>query len=305
MSWTSTLALFASIYAASGYGYDLRGNIVSPLSFSNASYGTSAGGLAACISGKISITASANNTKLLLKSPASQPELTQTTVDMVQAGSNYMQLVNGGPHPVSGTFQVYSRLCIPNNASAASQVQTLQFLSHGGTLDHTYWDFAPGYSYVDAAAVAGYATFLYDRVGTGLSDHPDPNQVVQAALQLEVAHTLIQGLRKLRVQGKGIEKVVGVGHSAGSALTISVVGKYPTDFDGLVFTGISASADSVPIASIAFNLLPAPLDPSGRFKGLDNGYLTQGDIPQAFQFPFYRYPQYDPKSKLHQVPPNL
>lgn len=297
MRWTGALALFVSLCAVDGY--DLAANLEIPLTFSNPSSGTSAKGKAACVSGKIAVTASATNTKLLLRSPASQPELTQTTVDMAQAGSNYMQRVtSGGPNPVSGTFQIYSQLCVPNNDTAASKVQTLQFLSHGGTLDHTYWNFAPGYSYVDAAAAAGYATFIYDRLGTGLSDHPDPNQVVQAALQVEIAHVLIQGLRKVRVQGKGVQKVVGVGHSAGSALTLGVVGKYLRDFDGLVFTGISASVEGVPIAQISFNLLPAPLDPSGRFRGLDNGYLTQGNVAQDFQFPFYRYPEYDARSKF-------
>lgn len=211
------------------------------------------------------------------------------------------RVTSGGPNQVAGTFQIFSQLCLPNNASAAGKIQTLQFLSHGGTLDHTYWDFAPGYSYVDAAAAAGYATFSYDRLGTGLSDHPDPNQVVQAALQIEIAHVLVQALRKMSVQGKGVKKIVGVGHSAGSALTLGVVGKYTRDFDGLVFSGISASADNVPIAQISFNLLPAPLDPSGRFIGLDKGYLTQGAIAQAFQFPFYRYPEYDQKSKSNSL----
>ncbi|KAI4157565.1 MAG: hypothetical protein LQ342_008187 [Letrouitia transgressa] len=297
MRWTNALALSVFLYAV--HGYDLAANLETPLRFSNPSSGTSVEGKAACVSGKIAVTASASNTKLLLKSPASQPELTQTTVDMAQAGSDYMQRVtSGGPNPVSGTFQIYSQLCVPNNDTAASKVQTLQFLSHGGTLDHTYWNFAPGYSYVDAAAAAGYATFIYDRLGTGLSDHPDPNQVVQAALQVEIAHALIQGLRKVRVQGKGVQKVVGVGHSAGSALTLGVVGKYLRDFDGLVFTGISASVEGVAIAQISFNLLPAPLDPSGRFRGLDNGYLTQGNVAQDFQFPFYRYPEYDLRKLL-------
>ncbi|KAL8848315.1 MAG: hypothetical protein Q9221_006669 [Calogaya cf. arnoldii] len=294
MNWTASLTLFALILVASGY--DLASNLDTPFAFSNQSYGTSAEGKAECVRGKITIKASATNTKLLLKSPASQAELTQTTLDMAQAGSDYMLRVIDGPNPVSGTFQIYSQLCVPNNnASAAGKVRTLQFLSHGGTLDHKYWDFAPGYSYIDAAAAAGHATFSYDRLGTGLSDHPDPNQIVQAALQVEIAHQLIQGLRKVRVQGKIIEKVVGVGHSAGSALTLGVVGKYLRDFDGLVFTGISASVDSVGLAQIAFNLLPAPLDPSGRFKGLDTGYLTQAAVAQAFQFPFYRYPEYDGK----------
>ena len=297
MDWTFALIVF--VFACTTFGYDMRANLDTPFNFSSPSYGTSANGKAACIRGKISVTASALNTKLLLESPHSQAELTQTTVDMAQAGSDYLQRVtSGGSSQVSGTYEIYSQLCVPNNGSAAGNVQTLQFLSHGGTLDHTYWDFAPGYSYVDAAALAGYATFLYDRLGTGLSDHPDPNQVVQAALQVEIAHVLIQGLRKLRLQGNGIKNVVGVGHSAGSSLTLGVVGKYLHDFDGLVFTGISASTDSIQIAQIAFNLIPAPLDDPGRFAGLDNGYLTQGAIAQAFQFPFYRYPEYDQKSML-------
>ncbi|KAL8961803.1 MAG: hypothetical protein Q9193_001692 [Seirophora villosa] len=301
MNWMTALAQFAFVFAASTY--DLRSDLDTPLKFSSASYGKSAAGLAACVRGRITVRASASNTRLLLNSSASQAELTQTTVNMVQAGSDYMMRVaSGGPNPVSGTFQIYSQLCFPNDVSAAGKVKTLQFLSHGGTLDHTYWDFAPRYSYVDAAAAAGYATFSYDRLGTGLSDHPDPNQVVQAALQVEIAHILIQGLRNVSVQGNKVQNVVGVGHSAGSALTLGVVGKYLRDFDGLVFTGISTLVTGVAIAQVAFNLQPAPLDPSGRFKGLDNGYLTQGSIPQAFQFPFYRYPEYDPKSILHLLP---
>ena len=39
---------------------------------------------------------------------------------------------------------------------------------------HSYWDFSVSeeYSYVRAAAGAGYATFRYDRLGTGLSQKP-------------------------------------------------------------------------------------------------------------------------------------
>lgn len=80
MNWTVTLVLFAFAYAASGY--DLKANLDTPLKFSNQSYGTSADGKAACVRGKITVMASASNTKLLLESPASQAELTQTTVDM-------------------------------------------------------------------------------------------------------------------------------------------------------------------------------------------------------------------------------
>ncbi|KAI1670820.1 alpha/beta-hydrolase [Pyrenophora tritici-repentis] len=256
--------------------------------------GFSAAGKAACLRGKIKVTASATNTKLLVKSPAGQPDLTQMTVDMAMVGANYAAMVNGGPTNVSGTYQLYVELCVPADPVAALKVQTLQFLNHGGSLDHTYWDLAPGYSYVDVAAAAGYATFNYDRLGYGLSDHPDPNQVVQAALQREIAHQIIGVLRKATIVGNAIKNLVGVGHSAGSALTMAIVAKYPQDFDALILTGISTSIEGVVIAQVAFNLIPAALDPSGRFNGLDKGYLTQGAVAQDFQFPFYRYPDFDP-----------
>ena len=297
MTRTGTLILLAFVHVA--FGIDLKSSLVTPLIFSGASFGPSNGGNATCISGKIQVTASATNIKLLLQSPKSQEELTQTLVDMAQTPqTDYVtRVTSGGPNPVSGNFSLYSKLCVPNDPDALAGLKTLQFLNHGGTLDHTYWDFAPGYSYVDAAAAAGYATFNYDRLGYGLSYHPDPNQVVQAALQVEIAHILISGLKQTRIGGKGIQSVVNVGHSAGSSLILGIVGKYPRDVDALVFSGISASAASVFTAQIAFGLSPAALDPSGRFKGLDYGYLTQGDLHQDFQFAFYRYPQYDPKSE--------
>lgn len=41
---------------------------------------------------------------------------------------------------------------------------------------NSYWDFAVNgtdeYSYVAAASEAGYITFRYDRLGTGLSEKP-------------------------------------------------------------------------------------------------------------------------------------
>ena len=61
----------------------------------------------------------------------------------------------------------------------------------GGGFDRSYWNVAPGYSYVGCAAEQGYATFLYDRLGWGLSDHPDPLEIVQLELQVTIAHELI------------------------------------------------------------------------------------------------------------------
>src|SRR5690242_19897740 len=48
----------------------------------------------------------------------------------------------------------------------------VEVLVPGFTYDHTYWDFPyahPSYSYVQAAAAAGYVSFAIDRLGTGKS----------------------------------------------------------------------------------------------------------------------------------------
>jgi pimeloyl-ACP methyl ester carboxylesterase len=104
----------------------------------------------------------------------------------------------------------------------------VQVLTHGTTLDSTYWDFATGYSYINAATAAGYATFSYDRLGVGSSAHPDPIQAVQAALQVEILHQLVVLLRAAPdLGGKLLKNVVGVGHSAGSTFTQAVSAKYP------------------------------------------------------------------------------
>jgi pimeloyl-ACP methyl ester carboxylesterase len=127
---------------------------------------------------------------------------------------------------------------VPTNATVES-IKTIQFLTHGGTTDHTYWNFASDYSYVDAAAARGYATFSYDRLGTGRSQHPDPIQAVQVATQVELAHALISGLKAGSYGGVTFGSAIGVGHSLESALTQGIAAKHPGDFTSLALTGHS------------------------------------------------------------------
>jgi pimeloyl-ACP methyl ester carboxylesterase len=200
---------------------------------------------------------------------------------------------------VSGTWSIASRLCYPASDTAAAKVTTVQLLTHGATLDSTYWDFANGYSYIDAATAAGYATFSYDRLGVGQSAHPDPIQVVQAALQVEILHQLVVLLRASPgLGGKLFKKVVGVGHSAGSTFTQAVSAKYPDDFDAVVLTGITTSMASVSAAQAA-NCLAIANQQGDRFAGLANGYLTVGSGILGLQSSFFRYPYFDPASKSH------
>ena len=155
----------------------------------------SASNKTSCIIGTVYINVAANNTKLLLAEPDGELLVTETMVELLGANSTIFERINGGSSLITASYGIHSKLCFPNNSTNTTRPQTVQFMTHGDTLDSEYWDIGPGYSYVDAAAAAGYATFSYDRIGVGKSDHPDPIQVVQGAIQVEIAHLLIQRLR--------------------------------------------------------------------------------------------------------------
>ncbi|MCJ1373428.1 hypothetical protein MMC20_004656 [Loxospora ochrophaea] len=218
---------------------------------------------------------------------------TELLVEIAQVDSNFSTVTSGGKSVISGTFSIYSKLCLPTHETATRNSSTLQFLTHGGTLDSSYWDIAPGYSYIDAAAAAGYATFSYDRLGSGRSDHPDPIQVVQLYLQIELAHVLVSWLKTAKLGGQFFSQIIGVGHSLGSGLTQAVTLKYPTDFSAVILTGHSAYFSSATIGTASTAQQIANTDPSGRFSSLGNAYLTPAPVPQSVQFAFYRYPYFD------------
>lgn len=266
--------------------------------FINPKRSLSAGGKSSCTAGNVEIPVTATNFQILKPAPRTNIEVTQLYVELAQVNSKAAASAVGAPKAVTGTYSIYIKLCSPSDKAAQKKITTVQVLTHGGTLDHSYWDIAPGYSYVDAATSAGFATLSYDRLGTGLSDHPDPLQIVQLPLQVELAHILAQQLRAGSiVEGQPkFSKVVGVGHSLGGALTQAVAAKYPKDFDALIIQGTS-TAFQYAITGVASEAAQiANTDPSGRFKGLADGYHTPGPLPQAVQFAFYRYPGFNPNS---------
>jgi hypothetical protein len=141
----------------------------------NPSFPHSFGGNAVCVSGTIDVPVHATATEVLYKGPINNFELTGFITNFMRRDSDTFATSLGGPQNISGTFSIYSKFCVPaNSANKTQHPRSVQCLTHGGTLDHTYGDFAPGYSYVDAAATKDYATFSYDRLGAGKSAHPDP-----------------------------------------------------------------------------------------------------------------------------------
>lgn len=169
--------------------------------FIQPSYFYSAAGKAVCVAGMVNVSVEASTIDILYPGPANNFELTEFITDFLRADSDTFSASIGSSGTVSGTFGIYSTLCVPANSTNTRNPTSVQFLAHGGSLDLSYWDFAPEYSYADAAADRGYATFSYDRLGTRMLDHPDPKQIVQVPLQAEIAHILIQKLKEGNIGG--------------------------------------------------------------------------------------------------------
>lgn len=202
--------------------------------------------------------------------------------------------VLGPKQNVTGTYSISTRLCFPASLPTPPNT-TIHLLTHGVGFSKSYWDFySPSYSCQNAAAKAGYATLSYDRLGIGASDHPDPIQVVQAPLEIEIAHQLISYLRNTETFcGTKFEKVIGVGHSLGSELMNAITAKYPNDLDAAVLTGFSVDTAGQAIFFSGLNLEIARENSPLRFGGLNNGYLTSSTIISN-QFGFFRAPNFDP-----------
>ncbi|KUJ13838.1 catalytic protein [Mollisia scopiformis] len=261
--------------------------------FSNPTFSTSAGGFADCISGHINLPITSPSTKLLITEPKDQYSLTATFFDFLKANSSLATTINGGPSTVSGNFNIAAKLCYPKNWSCESGNATVQFLTHGIGFNQSYWDFAEGYSFIDVAAKAGYPTFSFDRLGVGASDHPDPIQVVQARIQVQIIHSLVSLLRASKLANQAFKNVIGVGHSFGSIQSVGLLSIYPKDFDAVVLTGFSTSSLAIPLTFADFNSAIANQNQPARFAGLPNGYLVV-DNAIGDQTAFYAYPNFDP-----------
>lgn len=271
--------------------------------FDGASVASSTGGGAVCITGNVQVTTFTNsNVYLRIPEPANQTVVTEGVVQYLQVNNTGLAVVvNGGPSTVTGTYKINAKLCFPNGWSPSKSSKTIQFLIHGFGFDKSYWDFAKGYSFVDIAAAAGYPTFSYDRLGVGLSDHPDPIQVVQTPLQIEIAHTLIQSLRDGKFAGQKFDRVVGVGHAFGSIQVVGVTDIYPKDFDAVVLTGFTLRYNDISLAVAGLGSAIASQNQPSRFASLSNGYLVT-DTLISNQFVNARFPHFDPIRKHINLP---
>lgn len=150
------------------------------------------------------------------------------------------------------------------------------------------------YSWVSSASQNGYPTLAIDRLGNGLSDHPDPTLVVQYPAQVEAIHQLLAKVKSGTANlPRLFSKIIYAGHSYGSLLANDLVVKYPTDVDALILTAYSSSfLLSVPGAALNAILLPAAVVEPIRFLGFALGYLDFSNRV-GFDYLFFSPGNYD------------
>ena len=129
------LNVMDSVAALLSHGILGADGIIGP----NFSY--SQGHKAICVTGIIAVPAIATNVEILYPGPANNYELTEFISNFVRRDTDTFATSIGEPRQISDTFSIYSKLCVPADTKNASRPTRVQFLSHGGTLDHTYWDF--------------------------------------------------------------------------------------------------------------------------------------------------------------------
>ncbi|KAJ7847757.1 hypothetical protein B0H14DRAFT_2446087 [Mycena olivaceomarginata] len=140
------------------------------------------------------------------------------------------------------TYDVFGVFCQPKTAQSTDVVQ---LLVHGFTYTYQYWSPATeefrNQSYTDFACDRGLSSFAIDLVGVGLSSRPANASDVQYATHSTVASQLARHLKTTSILPgvQPFKKVIGIGHSAGSATLIfgAITEADQSPFDGLILTG--------------------------------------------------------------------
>jgi pimeloyl-ACP methyl ester carboxylesterase len=198
----------------------------------------------------------------------------------------YSGLANGtgpaikGTTTVSGNYIIDGTYCCPTSGPP----KALEILVHGISYNKSIWSglgINSTYNWQLYAASQGYSTLAIDRLGHGSDpQHPDPLNVVQGRLDIEIIHQLIHTVRTnpLNPLLRTFSKIIYVSHSYAGWLGSGLANAYPTDADVMVFTGFSAAVSFAPFFNT--QLASASILNPARFLGLPLGYITTAQAAQ-------------------------
>jgi pimeloyl-ACP methyl ester carboxylesterase len=199
---------------------------------------------------------------------------------------------------VKKTFKIAGQLCIPLKGARSD---ILQIVTHGAGFDRRwgtnwrshngitgltadrYWDseVKPNdYSYVHAALAEGYSIFTYDRLGTGSSEKPDAYEVVQTSVHVAILRQLTALARAGKLASGTSKykpsKIVHVGHSLGSVVTLGLITKYGTESDAVIATGFLHTNVQLAGANVAtWGFEFAHQNDPILFRDRGSGYIVQ------------------------------
>lgn len=180
---------------------------------------------------------------------------------------------------------------------------------------HRYWDVEvnPGvYSYTQAALSAGYSIFIYDRLGTGLSDKPDAYDIVQTSVQVDILRALTTFARSgqllnstytRRISTSGNvahikddwkpTKVIHVGHSLGSIITASLLSQTGGISDGAILTGFLFNTQMGGASPATWGFEYARENDPHKFGDRGSGYVVQARRSNV-QSSFFKKGKFEP-----------
>jgi pimeloyl-ACP methyl ester carboxylesterase len=148
----------------------------------------------------------------------------------------------------------------PNDiANCGERRHTLQVLVHGGSYNHKYWDAGVingnDYSYARYMAGQCYSVLALDRLGTGESSKPN-GDFTNLANEADGLQQILTSLHTTpNPTRRPFQRIVLVGHSFGSFLSVYTLGTYGKVADAAVITGWVHSPGVVPIDPALFEQL--------------------------------------------------
>jgi pimeloyl-ACP methyl ester carboxylesterase len=115
-------------------------------------------------------------------------------------------------------------------------------------------------------------------LGIAQSQHGEPVNEIQSALEIAALYTLTNLLRKGKIPEikNSFDKIVHVGHSFGSIQSYSLTVLHPDASDGLILTGFSQVSDYIPYFGLGGNFIGA--NTITDFKDYPDGYLASSDL---------------------------
>ena len=225
-----------------------------------------------CSNITVPVSISARNGIFNVQAPETNIDVTNLILNGVRRGSNSTAAVLQDYTTVSGGYNLAATYCAPDHGSP----EIVQLLTHGIGFDRSYWDLAfnnYNYSYNNVAVDRyGYATLSWDRLGIGISDHPDPISHVQSPLEQAALVAVTEALQSGSISNvPKFSKVVHVGHSFGADLTYGLSRDNPSLCSGIILTGFTHNTTFLPYFALG-----------GGFIDVQNSPLADKYAPGYF-----------------------